>query len=144
MYLSIDDFNKIRPLQWTIRNYNDISYHTVATETDTQLFWADFLRTIFAPRYAQQNAILYIDKFDQTQPVLLTDSMDLLLPNDIEVAMYYSINRHEVPFQLMINVTMRTVLIVTIVIYIICLICYYALKFTNKFKTRTTTTTSSK
>lgn len=121
MFLTRDEFNRIRPLQWTIQNYGNTVYNTINGRTETQLFWLDFMRLVFAPKYTLQNGIITIDNFDQTQPVLLTDDLELILPNDIDLAMYYA-NNTTLPMKFIINIPKLIVLVMVLLTFIILIV----------------------
>lgn len=118
MKLTIEEFNKIRPLQWHLKNYANKVYNTTANQTDTQLFWLDFMRLVFAPKFKSQYGITEITAFDQTQPVLLTDDLDLVLPTDIETAMYYA-NNKTLPCKFSINISMTLSVVIGIILIIV-------------------------
>lgn len=92
MRLALDEFKRIRPLLWSVRQIGDNVYNTVIGETATRLFWLDFVRLVFAPKFRAQRAIARVDNFDVTQPVLLTDDLRLIVPRDIETVAYYADN----------------------------------------------------
>lgn len=92
-------------------------YNTPSNDIETQLFWLDFMRLVFAPKFKRQNGITEIQKFDQTQPVLLSDSLDLILPAQLESAMYYADNRSEPPMRFQVPVGQVFVLIVAFLLF---------------------------
>lgn len=93
MKLTRDQFRMIRPLQWCLRSYGKHIYNTPIDQTQTQLFWLDFMQFIFAPRFKQQQGIQKLANFDQTQPVLLTDDLIITLPTELETVFYYADNK---------------------------------------------------
>nr|WOJ45372.1 putative Ac68-like protein [Apis mellifera nudivirus] len=97
MLLTSQEFKLIRPLQWTTREFGGRLYNTIIDETETALFWYDFIRFVFAPKFKNQWGVVNIANFDQTQPVLLTDQLELKLPNLFELAVYYADNK-KAPF----------------------------------------------
>lgn len=132
MKLTKAEFNMIRPLQWTLQNHGDKVYNTITNQDDIQLFWLDFLRLIFAPKFKQQVGVTYISEFDQTQPVLLTDDLQLTLPTQLETAVYFANNSESPPMEFKFNIAQRTVLIITIII--ICLIVVLEMIFGKKLQ----------
>lgn len=116
MRLTPEEFSRIRQLRWKTRYIGDKVYNTPSNDIETKLFWLDFMRLVFAPRYKTQYGITEIQKFDQTQPVLLTDSLELIVPTQLESAMYFSDNKKEPPVRFQIPVVQLFVLIVAIVV----------------------------
>lgn len=133
MKLTTEQFMRIRPLSWTINSNSDIIYHT----TDTPyLFWYDFMRKIFGPDYySKQRTITRIVNFDMQQPVLIDNELNLLLPVDIETAIYAA-NNQTLPkpfFSIGLNKFM--VLFVIIVLYaIIVLVDFLQLKLIQSYR----------
>lgn len=93
MRLTGQEFARIRPLQWVLREYGGVAYNSPADQTSTRLFWLDFMRYVFAPKYAAQRGVTSINRFDTTQPVLLSDDLNLKLPTMLETAMYFANNQ---------------------------------------------------
>lgn len=121
MFLTRDEFERIRPLQWTLQNYGNKVYNTIGSRTETQLFWLDFMRLVFAPKYRKQYGIMTIQNFDKTQPVLLSDDLELIVPADIEMAMYYA-NNTTLPMNFVINTSQLVAMIVAFVAIAILII----------------------
>lgn len=102
----------------------DKTYYTAVNETDTYLFWFDFMRLIFAPKFKNQQGISYIANFDTSQPVLMTTDFELKLPTLIESAIYYADNQKvDAPFSL--NVSKNIVFVIAEVLLIVCLAINY-------------------
>lgn len=119
MLLTKYEFDRIRPLEWTVREFNGGSiYYTPATQTDTQLFWLDFLREIFAKKFASQSAVTSISNFDVTQPVLLKDNLELKLPDVLESCVYYASNKKP-PVTFLVNAPKLMVLAVAVFLFIL-------------------------
>lgn len=97
MHLSREEFERIRPLHWSLRTINNRAWYTLTSVVETQLFWLDFVRLVFAPRFAQQETVQEIGAFDQRQPVLLSENLELVLPADMESATFYESNRDSSP-----------------------------------------------
>lgn len=133
MRLTRAEFNRIRPLQWNLKQYGHKVYNTPMTQTETQLFWLDFIRLVFAPKFKRQYGITRIPTFDQTQPVLLTDDLNLVLPASLETAMYYA-NNPTVPMSFSINVSQLSALVVGIVLILGLLVLNVL--YGNRFPTR--------
>lgn len=114
MFLTRRDIEAIRPLEWELREFDGSLYYTLTSESQTRLFWYDFMRYVFAPRFAKQLAFPRILNFDQTQPVLINDKLELRLPPDLETVVYFAENRHP-PVQFRIPVTQNTVLVTALV-----------------------------
>lgn len=125
MKLTIDEINMIRPLRWTKREFGDSIYNTPINMTHTHLFWFDFFKYIFSKRFSQQFGITEITNFDISQPVLLSDDYELVLPIALETANYYFENKNEPPVRFSINVSKIHVLIISI----IALLCLLFLNF---------------
>lgn len=121
MFLSIDEFKSIRPFQWRIQNYGKKNYNTLTNEVDLQLWWIDFIRLIFVPNFKKQNAITSIPKFDLKQPVLLTDDLELILPNNIETIMYYAKNK-TLPIKFSLNITQDVIVFIGVGLLIFIII----------------------
>lgn len=133
MKLTIEEFNRIRPLQWHLKNYANRTYNTIVSQTETQLFWLDFMRLIFAPKFKNQYGITEISSFDQTQAVLLTDDLNLVLPVDIETAMYFA-NNKTLPFNFSLKISKTVVMIVGILL--ICILIVLNVRYEKKFNFR--------
>lgn len=118
MRLTPEEFNRIRPVQWSLKNYGYKVFNTTINQTETKLFWLDFMRLVFAPKFKKQNGITEISIFDLTQPVLITDDLDLLLPTNLETAMYYA-NNTTLPMKFMVNISKTFILILSIVMIFI-------------------------
>lgn len=115
MKLTRSEFARIRPLHWQLKYVGNMVYNTPASDVETELFWLDFMRLIFAPKYKQQHGVTNIQNFDQTQPVLITDSLEILLPVQLETAMYYANNSTE-PFRLRLPFSQLAVFVLAIII----------------------------
>lgn len=124
MFLTRNEFDRIRPLQWSLKNYGNEIYHTILDKTEIQLFWLDFMRLIFAPKYKNQNGVVNIENFDLTQPVLMSDEMELILPTDVNMAMYYA-NNTTLPMNFSINISQLTVMIASLVLFAILISLYF-------------------
>lgn len=114
----------IRPLDWELRELNGVVYYTLSSDTQTRLFWYDFVRCVFAPRFAKQQAFPRLLNFDQAQPVLITDQLEIRLPPAMETVVYYAENRTP-PARFEIPVSQNMVLGVAVVA--VALICGLAL-----------------
>lgn len=90
--------------------------NTPANQTFTRLFWLDFLRYVFAPKFKRQFGITKIAAFDASSPVIMSDSLDLQLPTPLETAIYYAENADSPPIEFSINVTQTIPMIVAIVL----------------------------
>lgn len=123
MRLTLDEFKKIRKLQWNLRSFGNKTYNTTINQTETQLFWLDFMRNVFAPKFKKQFGLTYISDFDQTQPVLLTDDLELKLPTQLETAMYFA-NNVTPPVTFAFNISQSIVTGLAIVTLIIILILH--------------------
>lgn len=121
MKLTIDELNMIRSLRWTKREFGDDIYNTPINMTHTQLFWFDFFKYIFSKRFSQQYALTEINNFDISQPVLLSDDYELVLPPSLETVNYYYENKKESPVRFSVNVLKIQVLIFSI-LALICLV----------------------
>lgn len=133
MKLTLEEFNRIRPLQWHLKNYANKVYNTTINQTDTQLFWLDFMRFVFAPKFKSQYGITEITAFDQTQPVLVTDDLELVLPTDIETAMYYANNKTR-PFKFSLNISKTIAMIVGILLIVVLVVLNVRFEKTFNFK----------
>lgn len=129
MRLSRQEFARIRPLQWVLREYGGVAYNSPADQTSTRLFWLDFMRNVFAPKYASQRGVTSINEFDATQPVMLSDDLNLKLPTMLETAMYFA-NNQTLPAQTFVfdrlNRTAVLTLAVVIFVALAMLHCYFS------------------
>lgn len=121
MRLTIEEFNRIRPLQWRIRQIGQRAYNTPVDQTETRLFWLDFMRLVFAPKFKSQFGITQITDFDTTQPVLLTNELEITLPPQIETAMYFA-NNKTLPIQFKFDMSQSTIVVIAIIILILILL----------------------
>lgn len=91
MKLSIDEFKKIRTVQWSSKMMNDgTMYYTPIDTVSTNIFNLDLLRLVIAPKFQMQQAITNIPNFDPTQPVVLLPNLELKVSPDLETAMYFA------------------------------------------------------
>lgn len=51
------------------------------------------MRNIFAPKFASQIGILNLGEFDRRQPVLISDDLELYLPDNLEKIVYFAENK---------------------------------------------------
>lgn len=123
MQLTLEEFIRIRPLHWHTRVYGGKTYNTPVDEIQTQLFWIDFLRLVFAPKFKSQNGVQQINNFDYTMPVLITDDRRLVLPTQMETAMYFA-NNQTLPMKFSIPIKQITILVLAIVIIITTVVCH--------------------
>jgi hypothetical protein len=93
MRLTNEEFKRIRPLEWCVKNIGGTMMNTPINQTFTQLFWIDFMRNVFAKKFKNQTGIQSIANFDTSTPVLLSDEMDLRLPTLLETVAYYADNK---------------------------------------------------
>jgi hypothetical protein len=85
MILTREEFKLIRPISWTMKIINDIKYNTPIDSLNASIFWYDFMKYVFAPRFHSQTGVSKLQDFDiMEQPVLLTDDLDLKLPEQME------------------------------------------------------------
>ena len=121
MLLSVDEFARIRPeLQWGLKEVAGRMYNTPQTQLDTQLFWLDFLRNVFAPRFAKQWGVVQLPNFDIDQPVFISDSLNLLLPTQLEMAVYYADNKDSPAVRFRANISQTSVLSIAVLILALC------------------------
>lgn len=104
MRLTKEEFKRIRPIEWVVRDVGGQMYNVPINQTFTKLFWLDFMRNVFAPKFKQQNGITAIATFDLERMVMLTDDLELELPTPLETAMYYANNADKLPINFMIPV----------------------------------------
>lgn len=137
MKLQKEDLNLIRKLDWSITDYGNRTYNTVSTPSQTKLFWIDFLTLVFAPKFASQKGVTNISTFDTTQPVLLTDDLELVVPTPLDTAWYFAINQHDPPKTFVLNGInyISTFIITTIILIILVFInMFYSSKNNNSLK----------
>ena len=124
MKLTNEEFHRIRPLEWVIRSYGsgEKSYNSPVDTNETRLFWLDFFRNVFRSKFASQSGITNISDFDLTQPVLLSDDLELRLPSALETVAYFAavkengqIKKFELPFDqtsaLIVGITILVLLL---------------------------------
>lgn len=121
MKLKPEEFALIRPLEWRLINIGTKTYNTPKSDIARQLFWLDFLRKVFVPKFKAQQTVTVLGDFDLTEPVLMSDDLELLLPPLLETVVYYATNK-TLPFMFKLEVSMFTVLIVGIVLIFATLI----------------------
>lgn len=126
MRLTGQEFARIRPLQWVLREYGGVAYNSLADQTSTRLFWLDFMRNVFAPKYAAQRGVTSINEFDTTQPVMLSDDMNLKLPTMLETAMYFA-NNQTLPAQTFVfeRLNRTAVLTLAVVVFVALALLHY-------------------
>lgn len=122
MKLTLDEFNSIRPLQWTLKNIGINTYYTLINQTETQLFWLDFIKNIFASKFQRQQGITNISTFDITQPVLIDDDLNIILPTQLETVCYLANNQKPLPVTFTLPVSQLLILIVAGLVYVLVLI----------------------
>ncbi|KAI5630630.1 pif-6 [Venturia canescens] len=114
MKLTIEEFKRIRPLQWCLKEVDGKVYNTTINQTQTRLFWIDFMRLVFAPKYARQRGVTHIGDFEPDMPVLITNDLQLELPSVLETAMYYA-NNQTLPKIFSVSIPQLFILIIGIV-----------------------------
>jgi hypothetical protein len=119
MQLTKEEFEKIRSFEWTHRSFNSKIYNTLINETQTRLFWLDFYRLIFAPKYAKQTAITSINDVDLSRPVLLDDNLDLIVSPEIESVAYFVDNQMSPPVKFTTGINQMSVLIVALILLVL-------------------------
>lgn len=131
MKLSAAEFELIRPVQWSLIPYANKSYYSVNNELDRRLFWNDFMKFVFAPKFAKQNIINVINEFDNTQSVLFDpDTGEIKLPPSLEVVNHATKIKSFEPLQF--PITTQFVLVIAIIVYLILgVYLMYAKKYTN-------------
>lgn len=130
MLLTIEEFNRIRPLRWSVKSFLNDRFNT----TDTpQLFWIDFIRKIFQPYYINQQTITNITNFDLNQIVLIDDNLNLKLPVELETAIYAARNQFLIKPFFSVGINKFIILLVIIVLMVIILIVDYS-KYFQKYK----------
>lgn len=91
MKLTIEEFKKIRTVQWKSGLTSDgTMYYTPIDPVSTVLFNLDLLRLVIAPKFQKQNAITHISNFDTLQPVILLSDLELRVSPELETAMYFA------------------------------------------------------
>lgn len=128
MILTKDEFSKIRTLQWTKREYGNVMYNTPTTTEQIQLFWHDFVYYIFADKFKNQNALNVISSFDNTQPVMLTDDLELKLPEDLETVIYYYYESKTPPYIFNTRISMYSCLVISVLIIIVLNVIHILVK----------------
>lgn len=121
MRMTSEEFARIRPLQWVLRDYGGVAYNSPVDRTSTRLFWLDFIRCVFAPKYKAQRGVTSIHTaFDTSQPVMLSDGLDLKLPTMMETAAYFADNQTlPSPVFVLNRVTRVGALAVTVVLFLL-------------------------
>lgn len=123
MKLTVEEFNTLRPIQWTSRvSLDNRIYYTAVNATYTRLFNLDLLRKIIAPKFASQMAIVRLNNYNIDRPIMLRPDLELELPDDVETAMYFAKaveNRDDLTKNYNSKVTMQTVNIVAAVLFAI-------------------------
>lgn len=133
MKLTLEEFRRIRPVQWCLRDFGKHVYNTTINQTETKLFWLDFLSLVFAPKFKSQYGVPVISEFDITQPVLLSDDLELKLPTQMETAMYFA-NNTTTPIKFSVNISQLTVTIIAIIIIIVLIISEHFVSKRFKFE----------
>lgn len=121
MKLTLEEFRRIRPVHWSLKSFGKNVYNTTVNQTETQLFWLDFMRLVFAPKFKDQEGVPNISTFDITQPVLMTDDLHLKLPTLIETAVYFAENKTP-PVKFAFGISQLTVFILTILVVVLIVI----------------------
>lgn len=122
MKLSLAEFKKIRTLHWRMQAIGDKVYYTVSTQIETQLFWYDFIRYIFVPRFKKQNMINTISNFDQSQSVYITSDLELQLADPVMNLIFYYEENRTLPFKFFFPISQFIVLVIGITIIIITML----------------------
>lgn len=94
-------------------------FSKIRTTLKPELFWFDFVRHVFLPYYQNQNAVTNITNFDITQPVILDENLNLTLPLNMEVAVYYAKNQKPLPIQLNTKISQFVVLLISIILLLL-------------------------
>ncbi|ATY70253.1 Ac68-like protein [Tomelloso virus] len=133
MKLTLEEFNRIRSVQWRMINYGKKVYNTTINQTETKLFWLDFMSLVFAPKFKTQYGVPSIAEFDITQPVLLTDDLELQLPTQIETAMYFA-NNTSIPIEFSAKIKQLIVVIVGVIVIILIVVAEHFVSKRVKFE----------
>lgn len=134
MYLTAEEFAKIRPIEWVAKDIGGRLVNTPTNQTFTQLFWMDFVRYVFAPKFKRQSGVTSIASFDPTSPVLLSDELELQLPTPMETAMYYTDNAIGAPMKFAFPFSQLTALLVALlVLFAILLASLFVTPSTSSF-----------
>lgn len=120
--MTAEEFKMIRSLKWAPIDINGEMFATILDQTEVHLFWLDFMKYVFAPKFQKQQAITTINNFNLTQPVYINEKLKLLLPNDLESVFYYA-NNQTLPFKFSINVSQGLIFIISIIILLLFM-CY--------------------
>lgn len=121
MLLTKSQFGSIRTINWKLQSFADKTYYTAVNEIDTYLFWFDFMRNVFAPKFKSQQSVAFIAAFDMTQPVLLSPDFELKLPSLIESAIYYAENQKpSLPFS--VPMSKKIIFALAELVLLVCLI----------------------
>lgn len=134
MRMTSEEFARIRPLQWALRDYGGgVAYHSPVDRTSTRLFWLDFIRYVFAPKYKAQRGVTSIyTAFDTSQPVMLSEGLDLKLPTMMETAVYFADNQTlPSPLFVLNRVTRVGVLAVTLVLFLLMALLQHVMLATH-------------
>lgn len=121
MILTLEEFKKIRKLNWYTTKINNKLYNTT---NQSELFWLDFVKNVFLPYYKKQNAVLKINDFKLTDPVYITDGLELLLPTPLESAVYYAKSESGL-LQFSFDMPQILIVFISILVYIISIILVY-------------------
>lgn len=128
MQLTIEEFNKIRTLNWQIRTYGNKLFNV----TDTpELFWFDFIKNVFANYFQNQQSIHQITNFDVSQAVLIDNNLNLQLPTQLKTVVYLAKNQTKLKPQISIPVCPYLSFAIACVLFIILIIFDYFF-FVNK------------
>lgn len=133
MKLTNEEFKRIRQLQWGLNEIGGKMYNTPSDSSQTQLFWLDFMKLVFAPKFKKQFGITHIDHFDVTQPVLMEDNLNLKLPTQLETAMYYA-NNTTLPMKFSIGISQTITFIVALVVLVALIVLNYMYDDKVRFK----------
>lgn len=126
MIMSIEEFKRIRPVKWSLKTIGYKTYQTVNNQTDTQLFWIDFLRLVFIQKFRAQKGLTELQNIDITQPILIDpETLDIQLPDQMETVAYFANNQEPLKVLFNVNIPQIITLIVSIILFILLGILHY-------------------
>lgn len=136
MQLTVEEFHRIRKdLKWWQQQFGDEWYFVT---NKPELFWISFIPKVFLHYFKKQQTVTRLTNFDIHQPVLLTNKLQLKLPQEMERIINIAKTQDGPSFRISLPVSQYTVLVVALIVYILCIawILYFK-SFIMKTKTYT-------
>lgn len=136
MRLTPEQFQTIvkgRNFTWTKKDVGGVMYNSLTNQTDTKLFWLAFFKLVFLPKFKTQKAVTRISEFDMSQPVLITDELQLSAPTMVDTVFYFA-DYAESPMSFRTGIPITTVFFGALVFFFMFILLSFFVPNRTKFR----------